>query len=1516
MRFASTPDIHRRTALADAGVLLLTPVGNSTFFARVDQRQFDPAAAVMVQFASVTAIPPEIKRHPDMVPGRFPRRARIHAGGPPRVAAYVLFHADASPEEATPILRRHGARVRSQLRSLPAFVIEIPQATLTALVREDAVQWIEPPLPPFDIVNDDNRVATEAEAVQLPPHELSGAGVTVMVYDGGVADADHPDFGDRLTPRDDDSFSNHATHVAGTIGASGFSSEGHFRGMAPAVQIESYGFQRDDPEQVFFYEDPGDLEVDYSHAIHVFGADLANNSLGTNVCRNNFDCDITGDYGVTSSLLDSIVHGSLGVPFTVVWANGNERSASCTRCSILGVHTPEGYHSTAPPACAKNPIAIGATNSNDDSMTSFSSWGPCDDGRLRPDVAAPGCQSDGDHGVTSCCFVDLFTISCDEAEPEQRCCDDADGDGFGYVESCGTSMAAPTVSGILALLLEDYRVQYPTAADPRNATMKVLLAHSAMDVGSVGPDYQNGYGVVRIGSAIDLMRSGAFVEADVDHAGQAVFFVDVFSYEPFQVTVAWDDASGVPNVVAALVNDLDVIVTDPAGTVHHPWTLDPAEPGLPAVQSGADRWNNIEQVTVADPLPGRWRIVVEGFDVPAGPQPFTVAATPRLARDCNGNEIPDPEELADGSATDCTANGILDECEPDCDGNGVADSCEIDEGIVTDCNADGAPDGSACDLFQDCNDNEIHDACEVASGSSSDCNANYVPDECEDCNGTGAADECDIALQISEDCNGSGVPDECELLSGASQDCNENDIPDECENDCNDSGIADECEIELGLSADCNGTGVPDECELASGVELDCNSNGTPDICDIVGAESSDCDDDGVPDDCVIDCNGNGVLDRCDVIFGGHIDDDGNGLPDDCVTVFEVPADFDTIQSAIDAAAPGDVVQLASGTYVGDGNRDLDFGGKDITVQGVGDPADCVIDCEGQGRGFYLHNGEGLSATIRGLTIRNGWAAQGAGILLEGASPRLIDCVIQDNTAMDFGGGIHALDSSLEVIDCHILDNAADFFGGGISVANGAVSIERTVIAGNLVTSSFLAGEGGGLYVFGGQATMRNSLIVANAALYYGGGIYLWDAQASVESCTIAHNSSTSTGGGMSAWAGVDAAIKHSILWENSSSLGAQMHIIGDVSVAASFSILQGGASAVHIQNDSALDVTQVTDVDPQFADAVGSDGDPMTWLDNDYHLVAGSPVIDGGDPVALILSHVLDLDDEPRRQGGIVDLGSDEFVSDCDSNGIADTLDIADGVANDCNGNGARDDCEVASGHADDINGNGIPDACECTFETPPQLDHARMCAGAPYASFVFDRIVVSSGYVDARRATLDGIGMHFGIDAITLIFTEPVVAMDGGPLHAGSFEVMTTAGFAPSVVNVMVDPLDPTRVRVELDSFLPWQEWTTIRAVVQDECGHAIENAGDLGPGHNEPDRVDVGVLPGDVDHNGVVQPADLLHLRRLSTDQASSPCLFPYMSADFERDGDMDSTDLSHFKYAIPAYWDGATLLHDQP
>ncbi len=605
LRFDSALSKPERTSLGAQGVTLLSPLGSGAYFARLDPgAQANALAAAGLIAAAPIRI--EYKLHDTLLNLAPPAWSIVDAGardnGPladPIVGVYVRFHddIDAVLQEANTVITNHAGVVRDTLISVNSMVVELPLSQVHALAEDDRVQWIEPPLPRMEGFNASNRAITQVDIAQSAPYSLDGSGVTVLVYDAGTARASHVDLAGRTTVIDGSGTNFHATHVSGTVAGNGTGNSTH-TGMAPGASIVSAGFEWDG-SGTFLYTNPGDIEADYSTAINTHGASISNNSIGSNVGPNGFPCAWEGDYGLCAATIDNIIRGSLGGPIVIFWSAGNERGSSCG----------SAYNTSPPPANNKNAITVGALNSNNDSMTSFSSWGPSDDGRIRPVLAGPGCQSNGDFGVTS-------TDS---------------GFDTDYTTLCGTSMSGPTLAGMGALIFEDFRNNFPAQPDPSNQLMKAWLCHSAVDLGNTGPDYQYGYGSARVVDAIDLMRTGDWAEDIVDQGGAVTFTINIPGGTPeMKITMAWDDPAGTPNVSPALINDLDLVVVSPSGVRFFPWTLNPASPASPAVQTQVDTLNNIEQVQITNPESGAWRVEVVGTSVASGPQTFALSATPDL----------------------------------------------------------------------------------------------------------------------------------------------------------------------------------------------------------------------------------------------------------------------------------------------------------------------------------------------------------------------------------------------------------------------------------------------------------------------------------------------------------------------------------------------------------------------------------------------------------------------------------------------------------------------------------------------------------------------------------------------------------------------------------------------------------------------------------------------------------------------------------------------------------------------
>ena len=408
--------------------------------------------------------------------------------------------------------------------------------------------------------------------------------------------------------------------------------------------------------------------------------------------------------------------------------------------------------------------------------------------------------------------------------------------------------------------------------------------------------------------------------------------------------------------------------------------------------------------------------------------------------------------------------------------------------------------------------------------------------------------------------------------------------------------------------------------------------------------------------------------------------------------------DFVTIQEAINAAIDGDIVVVKKGTYTGEGNRNLDFQGKPITIRSENGPAETIIDCENleNTRGFYFHNGETSSSIVNGFTIKNGNAEFGAGIYLQYSSPTIANCFIIENHGT-YGGGIRCDGSLSRFSNCLISNNAAvsgggigcwynssptitectfsqnsaaqnsaaEGYGGGGLFTGGAAIIRDCEFIENHATngggiaitdsaSSFISATkitnneakyGGGMYCFlRAQPYISNCIIAKNSAVDGSGGAVAchFDAKPNITNCTIVNNvgGSGNNGGAIYCTLASFPTITNSVLWNN----GSNQLIRGESdSITISFSNVQGGPS------DQWIDDGGNINEDPEFR--TDESIDPAYLGIGDYHLTANSPCIDAGSNQA---APEVDIDGEPRPQGNTADMGYDEYT-DIDGDQLPD---------------------------------------------------------------------------------------------------------------------------------------------------------------------------------------------------------------------------------------------------------------------
>lgn len=471
--------------------------------------------------------------------------------------------------------------------------IESSGVELDRLSGEEAVKRITSTSPGLKTMNAESRSLIGANNVQSSPYNLNGSGFTAAIWDDGWA-SNHTDLNTTLDwtggskniiGDSGHSNSSHGTHVAGTMLGAGILNP-DYRGVAPRSELVTYEWPGGDK--------PFRSEIfsETSESTNIYGAVLSQNSWGWVLDDKSNGGTEYGDYGAfgVTSAYDNITYNlSASEPLSVVFSAGNS-----------GRQTPRYNSTVGPGATAKNGIAVGAVDDNGD-MTSYSSWGPTDDGRIKPTVVADGGDSGG------------FVRS---TEP-----------GNNYGSKAGTSMAAPAVSGVILLLNQQFNRTFGYAPEP--ATEKALLVHNADDLGRTGPDYKYGWGLVNATASVDYVRAAGKRELIrtgrlADTGDNKSFQVSVPGGEAAKFTLVWNDYPGTSGTGKALINDLDLVVKNSTGGRKYPWTLSWSERTEPADRNREDEVNVVEQVKIGSADPSGYTVTVDAESMPQPSQEFTL----------------------------------------------------------------------------------------------------------------------------------------------------------------------------------------------------------------------------------------------------------------------------------------------------------------------------------------------------------------------------------------------------------------------------------------------------------------------------------------------------------------------------------------------------------------------------------------------------------------------------------------------------------------------------------------------------------------------------------------------------------------------------------------------------------------------------------------------------------------------------------------------------------------------------
>ncbi len=514
--------------------------------------------------------------------------------------------------------KRDAARAKAAQRGLPLRLVK-PNGTVWELADFSG----DVPLY-FTTHNVNAAISNGASLLQAAPFSLTGSGVTVGVWDGGSVRSTHVEFGGRVTVKDGAATIDHATHVGGTVAASGVLASA--KGMATAASVDSYEWTSDKSEMTSrgatYPGESGKIYLSNHSYGFISGWNYTGKASpiwdwwGNGTTTAGVEQDF-GKYDTNARDTDSL---AFNAPYYLIFRSaGNDRgdnpgtgqsisltpngAASTTYDAAL--HPPgdaiykSGYDTMGFDSVAKNVISVGSASDAVNGanrnvaaafLSGFSACGPTDDGRIKPDVVANGESLNSSFS----------------------------GANNAYGSISGTSMSTPSATGAAALLVKHFGNLFPGQA-MRASTLKALIIHTADDRGVAGPDYQYGWGLMNVKAAADAITAYQSTPGNsriVENRLTSAVLTRTHSFtwdgvSPIRATLVWTDPAGASTTThdfrtARLVNNLDLKITAPGGGNSSPfimpyvgnWTN--AAFATPAT-TGKNNTDNVEQVLIASP---------------------------------------------------------------------------------------------------------------------------------------------------------------------------------------------------------------------------------------------------------------------------------------------------------------------------------------------------------------------------------------------------------------------------------------------------------------------------------------------------------------------------------------------------------------------------------------------------------------------------------------------------------------------------------------------------------------------------------------------------------------------------------------------------------------------------------------------------------------------------------------------------------------------------------------------------
>ena len=563
IRFISIPNKETRDEIESMGIYFLEYISENCYIVSIPNN-FLKSRLEEYNITHVQNIPKSLRCNPAIFESPIPQ----YADKIDKISLEIILMKNFQINIFIDYLKAKGASI-IDFNSVANIVrCDLPKNKLEEISEIQYINFISFISSPGDPEDTGGRSLHRSNAINTQLHngrKYDGSEVSVCVNDDGFV-GPHIDFKGRTEQSTvaNDLNGDHGDMVAGILGGAG-NLNPQYEGMAKGTKIHVRQYSSSLPNTVQLNNDSN---------VMIFSSSYGNscNAGYTSLC-----------YQIDREII-------LNPSIIQVFSCGNSGNSNCGYGAGSGWGNITGGHKQA-----KNVIATANVNYNG-TLVSSSSRGPASDGRIKPDIAAHG------NGQIS-------------TDPNNI-----------YNAGSGTSAAAPGISGVLAQLYQAYR-ELNFGLDPESGLLKACLLNTAQDYGNIGPDFSYGWGVVNALKAVKVLEEKRYQDSLIDHGDiHNINFTIPEGTKEARIMLYWMDPERSPSASISLLNDLDLKINK-NNDDFYPWILNPTpNPSLlsqPAT-TGEDHLNNMEQVTIFDPIEGNYTAQISGFNIPVGPQKYYI----------------------------------------------------------------------------------------------------------------------------------------------------------------------------------------------------------------------------------------------------------------------------------------------------------------------------------------------------------------------------------------------------------------------------------------------------------------------------------------------------------------------------------------------------------------------------------------------------------------------------------------------------------------------------------------------------------------------------------------------------------------------------------------------------------------------------------------------------------------------------------------------------------------------------